>query len=392
MPQRSETWKGSTLLSLLLLPAFSTSACGGGFDDHVFIESASFVLVAESQSSLSTIFGHGFLKLESKRGTHALSYYNTFDSTLKSFAEVVTGHSEGVYVLMPYKEMRDSYIKKQRRSLWEFELQLSEQEKAALKERIGELEGLRDTYNFVHNNCCTQMEKLLCSVNPSFEYAPLKTFKTPLEYAKFLTKQHLVDAIRYLPAGKTTPGDIPRIWEYPSTTKFSLGRTGKGTMLELASVYHDKNQPRTFERDVDTRILGLSLHLADDFDTAPDAAVDLFRLTAYEALTTSVELRYHDGFTCRAGLGSSMRGRNVLCYIIPYAGVRENKPFVSSTLGITIKGFNRLSGSAEYDRGSDGSRLKCTLTCQIHDDMDIQLSCIREKGETVFSLGMGMYF
>ena len=388
----SETWKGSTLLSMLLLPVFSVSAHGGGFDDHVFIESASFVLVAESQSSLSTIFGHGFLKLEGRRGTHALSYYNTFDSTLESFAEVVTGRSEGVYVLIPYKEMRDFYVKEERRSLWEFELQLSEQEKSALKERIGELEGLKDTYNVMYNNCCTQLEDLLCSVNPSFGYAPLKTFKTPLEYAKFLTKQHLVDAIRYLPAGKVAPDDIPHIWEYPSSTKFSLGRTGKGTMLELASVYHDKTQPRIFERDVDTRILGLSLLIDDGFDTAPDAAVDIFRLTAYEALTTSVELRYHDGFTCRAGLGSSIRGRNILCYLIPYTGIRENSPFISSTLGITIKGFNRLSGSAEYDWSSDGSRLKYMLTCQIHDDMDIQLSCTREKDETVFSFRLGMYF
>jgi hypothetical protein len=128
------------LLAIISSYLLCSSAFAGGFDEHVFIESASFVLVAESQSSLASMFGHSFLKLEGKNRSHALSYYNSIDSSMLSYVNVILGNSNGIYVLMPYREMRASYLGKEKRSLWEFRLKLTEQERYLSKNLIKRLE------------------------------------------------------------------------------------------------------------------------------------------------------------------------------------------------------------------------------------------------------------
>ena len=125
---------------LLVLIAFflwnREESNAGGFDDNVFVESASLVLVAESQSSLASIFGHSFLKIEGRGKVHALSYYNRLDSTVSSFIDVIIGKSEGFFSLLPYREVEDLYINKEKRSIWELKLDYTNEELLILKENI----------------------------------------------------------------------------------------------------------------------------------------------------------------------------------------------------------------------------------------------------------------
>ena len=169
-------------ISFCLSLCCSAKANDGGFDEHVFIDSASFVLVAESQSSLASMFGHSFLKLEGRNKKHGLSYYNSVNSNILSYLNVIIGNSDGIYVLMPYDEMKHSYVQKEKRSLWEFKLKLSEHERKNLKKAIKQLQGKIDKYNFFYNNCNSQVETLLSSINKDFKYNAIKGVKTPLEY------------------------------------------------------------------------------------------------------------------------------------------------------------------------------------------------------------------
>ena len=158
-----------SLLAIINFYLLCNSAIASGFDEHVFIESASFVLVAESQSSLASMFGHSFLKLEGKNRTHALSYYNSIDSSVLSYINVLIGNSNGIFVLMPYHEIKKKYIHEEKRSLWEFKLKLTDKEKENLKNYIKTLEKKTDKYNFFYNNCNSQIEKILATVNKNYK-------------------------------------------------------------------------------------------------------------------------------------------------------------------------------------------------------------------------------
>ena len=377
------------LLAIITSYLFCTSALAGGFDEHVFIESASFVLVAESQSSLASMFGHSFLKLEGKNRSHALSYYNSIDSSLLSYINVILGNSNGIYVLMPYKEMKASYLEKEKRSLWEFRLRLTDQEKYLLKNLIKGLEGKTDKYNFFHNNCSSQLEKLLSSVNIAYKCDNIKRIITPLEYAKYLTQKALIEEIRYIPAKKYT--HFPKIYEYPSVTRLSLGIHNTGVFFEFSPIYHDKSQTQHFEHEVDSRILGVSCIVANN-NLLKIKNIDFFKLTSYEKITTSIDLGYDDSIRSKFGLGTSLYHNNLLFYTIPSFGVRHGNAFVSSRNGISAKISQLLCASAEYELGSDFNVFEASLTFQINDSLELQAKYSHKDGESDVLLLMGVYF
>jgi hypothetical protein len=359
-----------------------------GFDDHVFIDSASFVLVAESQSSLASMFGHSFLKLEGRNKKHALSYYNSINSNIISYINVLLGNSDGIYVLMPYDEMKESYIKKEKRSLWEFRLSLTESEKIRLKSLIKNLEGQTNKYNFFFNNCNSQIELLLSSVNKNFNYTPVKKISTPLEYAKYLTRAGLVEEITYIPSKKVY--HIPKIHEYPYITRLSMGYYQNGTIFNFYPIYHDKNQLIHVEREVDSRILGINF-LIDKNLNFEVLNFDIFKLTSYDLLTTSIDIGVDHGPRLMFGAGTSLYYKNFFFYSIPHIGYREQKTCISLKSGASIKILPLISASLEYEIGSDFNSLQSSITYKLLDDIDIQIKYILKKHARVTAL-IGVYF
>ena len=290
---------------------------------------------------------------------------------------------------MPYKEMKASYLEKEKRSLWEFRLKLTDKEKHLLKNLIKSLEGKTDKYNFFYNNCRSQLEKLLSSVNIAYKCNNIKRIVTPLEYAKYLTQKELIEEIRYIPAKKYA--HFPKIYEYPSVTKLSLGVHNTGGFFEFNPIYHDKSQTQYFEHEVDSRILGVSCIIGDN-SLLKIKNIDFFKLTSYETITTSIDLGYDDKFRSKFGLGTSVYHKNFLFYTIPSFGIRNSNAFVSSRNGISAKISQLFCASAEYELGSDFSIFDASLTFQTNDSLEFQAKYTHKKGKSEFFLLMGIYF
>ena len=376
-------------ISFCLSLCYSARANDGGFDEHVFIDSASFVLVAESQSSLASMFGHSFLKLEGRNKKHGLSYYNSVNSSILSYLNVIIGNSNGIYVLMPYDEMKHSYVQKEKRSLWEFRLKLSEQEREQLKALIKQLQGKVDKYNFFYNNCNSQIEALLASVNENFKYNALKGVKTPLEYAKYLTHANLVEEIVYIPSKKTS--SLSKIYEYPAVTRFSTGYGRKGMVFNFYPIYHDKSQTINFEREVDSKIFGLNL-LLDKKSNLHIENFDIFQLTAYDTITTSIDLGIEDNLRFKLGLGTSCKFDTLLLYAIPHMGLRHEKAFASMKVGATLKLLSIMSAQFEYEKGSDYDSVLAGMTFQLKENLEMQANYLHKKNRSNFLVSFGVYF
>ena len=108
------------------------------YKNKVPFEKISIIFAAENNISPSTMLGHSFLKIEGQNKAHSFSYFAAFDTTnsLNFYTKVLTSGIDGMYILSPYRVKQNEYINKEKRSLWEFELQLNENEKEKLKAHL----------------------------------------------------------------------------------------------------------------------------------------------------------------------------------------------------------------------------------------------------------------
>lgn len=377
------------ILLFLLVFLCAAEAGAGGFDENVFVESASLVLVSESQSSLASLFGHSFLKLEGRGKVHALSYYNRYDLAFFSLLGALFGRSEGFFALLPYREIRESYLVKEQRSLWEFKLKLTREECQALKEHIRVLENRRDRYSFITENCSSKIEKLLSLSNAGYQKRNMKFFITPLEYATSLIERGLVTEITYLPPQKHAGEAVPEIWNYPSSSRFAFSAVKDGVVLELSPIYHDKMQAQFYDHEVDLRLLGVSARI--DRSVRIDA-VDVFSLTSYDTLTPSIDIGYRKGLRSMIGLGSTVKMGGVSLYAIPCAGVREDKAVLSARAGGIAKIAGAASLMAEYEDGSDCNTFKAGINIRLSKNYELQSVYSHKGKEHDIMVSLGMYF
>lgn len=125
------------------------------------IDSVSVVFAAESNRSPSSMMGHAFLKLQGTNENglkeHSFSYFAAFniENSLQFYIDIITTGIDGAYILSPYKNKIDEYLIGEKRSLWEFDINLTTEEIERLKSHIWELKGHNIKYSLVSHNCNT---------------------------------------------------------------------------------------------------------------------------------------------------------------------------------------------------------------------------------------------
>lgn len=163
------------------------------------------VFAAESNAGPASAMGHLFLKLQGKNvqgiKEHAFSYFAAIDSanSWQFYTNVFTTGIEGAYVLSPYREKLNEYVSEELRSVWEFELDMTLQDMASLKQHLWMLKNKNTQYSLISHNCATAMEEILSSVNPNFRHDLFKPFETPVDYVRFLHKSGKIKNIDLIP-------------------------------------------------------------------------------------------------------------------------------------------------------------------------------------------------
>ncbi|VVP41480.1 hypothetical protein PS896_04877 [Pseudomonas fluorescens] len=174
--------------------------------------SAVMIFPAAYLNSPSSMFGHTLLRIDQADvqadKTSLLSYAINFgayiegsDNSILYAWKGLMGGYPGLFALVPYQEKLSEYRSLENRDLWEYRLNLTQEETARMVEHVWELKQIQFDYFFFDENCSYRLLELLQVARPSLrltEQFPLTAI--PTDTVKAVKEAGLVESIEYRPS------------------------------------------------------------------------------------------------------------------------------------------------------------------------------------------------
>ncbi|WP_237885023.1 Lnb N-terminal periplasmic domain-containing protein [Pseudomonas sp. PGPR40] len=174
--------------------------------------SAVMIFPAAYLNSPSSMFGHTLLRIDQANvqsdKTSLLSYAINFgayiegsDNSLLYAWKGLMGGYPGLFALVPYQEKLSEYRSLENRDLWEYRLNLTQQETERMVEHVWELKQIQFDYFFFDENCSYRLLELLQVARPNLhltEQFPLTAI--PTDTVKAVKEAGLVQSIEYRPS------------------------------------------------------------------------------------------------------------------------------------------------------------------------------------------------
>ena len=197
-------------------------------------ENLKLVFVSENTTSPSSMMGHIFFKLsgidkKNIKREHAVSFFTVIDTlNIPSLLvqSTITG-MKGFFLLRPYKEQVDRYLKEENRNIWEYTLNLSKGEKQLIYFHFWELKDVKIKYLFTGFNCATIVHDMLSMGSIKLENN-YHLWITPKDVIKDAKKNKIIKNVSLKASNK---------WQI----KMLLDelKESKNTMFLNNSYYHD---------------------------------------------------------------------------------------------------------------------------------------------------------
>ncbi len=173
---------------------------------------ATLIYATDFMGNPSSMFGHTLLRLDPKnqKQLNLISYAVNYAATVEgeqswSYAwKGLTGQYPGEYSLMPYYRKVKEYGDLESRDLWEYELNLTEQETQFLVKHIWELKQVKFPYYFINDNCAYRLLGLIDLVRPELNVQQqFKVSAIPMQTLKEIDHNQLIADVVYRPALET---------------------------------------------------------------------------------------------------------------------------------------------------------------------------------------------
>lgn len=163
------------------------------------------IFTAENVSSPSSMMGHIFFKLNSKKKngsvkTNAVSFFtliDTYNFPLLITRSTITG-MKGYFILNPYKTQAYRYLYEENRSIWEYKLNLNEEDKKLILYHFWELKDIDIKYLFTGFNCATMVDDILSLTNKNYMKNAL--WITPKDVIKNAKRNKLISSVKMIPS------------------------------------------------------------------------------------------------------------------------------------------------------------------------------------------------
>jgi hypothetical protein len=172
-------------------------------------KSASLVFSSAYPNNPGSMYGHTFLKIRSNQRTDLLDYGISYaahvgddSNNFEFIARGLTGGYPGQFSMLPYYAKVNEYIKSESRDLWEYDLNLNEEETQRMIAHLWELETTSwFDYYFFDENCSFQILAALEIAKPDWELATPNLFTIPAETIKKLASiPGAITQIKYRPS------------------------------------------------------------------------------------------------------------------------------------------------------------------------------------------------
>ena len=164
------------------------------------------IVFADSHiNSPASMFGHTFLRIYEKEGA-LYSFIANYaakvdDSNALLYAfKGLFGYYPGVYSVAPFYAKIREYSGIEGRDLWEYELDISEENLKLLKLHLWELKDTYVYYYFFHENCSTEVFYLLNFTEPQDRLRLKTPWTVPVDTVKTLVERGRVKKISYEPS------------------------------------------------------------------------------------------------------------------------------------------------------------------------------------------------
>lgn len=176
-------------------------------------KSATLVFPAAHINSPASMFGHTFLRInssyDSRLLSHAINYAadaNPDDTNAVVFAvKGLFGGYFGNYSLLPYYEKLKEYRDTEQRDIWEYDLNLNEEEVLKMVRHIWELNGTHSYYYFFTENCSYNMLWLIELARPSIHLREYFNYEViPLETVHAAKEEGIISKTNYRPSKRST--------------------------------------------------------------------------------------------------------------------------------------------------------------------------------------------
>lgn len=178
------------------------------FIDRAPMDRLELVFASENLSQASSIMGHVLLKISgrSTKGIdveHALSFYTDIrDSNfLKLVFESLIVGKNGYFAMAPYADVKSNYLIREQRSLWEYEIKLSDFDRKLLAFHLFELKKIEFRYFFHSYNCSTFVFDFLSVAYPEIR-EDRGLWITPLDTIRSIYKRELSVNTRSISSSK----------------------------------------------------------------------------------------------------------------------------------------------------------------------------------------------
>ncbi len=159
------------------------------------------------------MFGHTFLRINSAYNSKLLSYAVNYAADADPSKENgaifaikgLFGGYFGRYSLLPYYEKLKEYRDSEQRDIWEYDLDLKEDEVLRMVRHIWELNETHSYYYFFTENCSYNMLWFLEAARPDLDLRKYFTFQViPLETAHATKAEGIIKNSFYRPSKRTT--------------------------------------------------------------------------------------------------------------------------------------------------------------------------------------------
>ena len=141
--------------------------------ERVNPHAAALIFPTTLNNSPASMFGHTLIRIDSKNQNELLSYAATYaaDATdanglLYAFKGIF-GYYHGYYTILPYYEKVAEYSDIEHRDIWEYKLNLTEEEVLRMVMHAWELRDIYSDYYFFDENCSFDLLLLLEAARPS---------------------------------------------------------------------------------------------------------------------------------------------------------------------------------------------------------------------------------
>ncbi len=173
-------------------------------------KAATLIFPAGFMNNPASMFGHTFINIEtasrSKLLSHAVNYSAFTDETngLVFALKGLSGFYKGYFSILPYYQKVQEYSDIGQRDIWEYCLNLSEDEVKKMIMHIWELQGIYSYYYFFDENCSYTILFLLEAARPSLHLTDQFNWWTiPVDTIKALQKAGVIETVDYRPSKAT---------------------------------------------------------------------------------------------------------------------------------------------------------------------------------------------